>query len=109
MPHFYANQEYASILSFSVFCDVNAKAAVQEYQRRFPNRRTPDRNTFENVLRILRETGHSPQPHPEHDSELPPQEVLDAVAADPKTSTRRISNEMGVPKTTVCKILHSEG
>ncbi|EZA50773.1 hypothetical protein X777_10823 [Ooceraea biroi] len=25
------------------FCDGNARAAVREYQRRFPNRRVPDR------------------------------------------------------------------
>jgi len=39
------------------FCDGNARAAVQEYQRRFPDRRIPSRSVFTRIHKTLRATG----------------------------------------------------
>ncbi|EZA58454.1 hypothetical protein X777_00514 [Ooceraea biroi] len=43
MPKVFSNEEYTDIHFVYGFCDGNARAAVREYQRRFPNRRVPDR------------------------------------------------------------------
>ena len=38
------------------FCDGNACAAVQEYQRRFPDRRIPSRSVFTRIRQTLSDT-----------------------------------------------------
>ena len=42
------------------FCDGNARAAVQEYQMRFPDRRIPSRSVFTRNNQTLRDTGCLP-------------------------------------------------
>src|SRR5215469_14775470 len=42
------------------FCNGNARAAVEEYQRRFPDRRIPSRGVFTRIHQTLRETGCLP-------------------------------------------------
>ena len=42
------------------FCDANACAAVQEYQRRFPDIRIPSRSVFTRIHQTLRDTGSLP-------------------------------------------------
>ena len=42
------------------FCDDNACAAVQEYQRHFPDRRIPSRSVFTRIDQALRDTGSLP-------------------------------------------------
>jgi len=42
------------------FCDGNACAAVQEYQRRFTDRRIPFRSVFTRIHQTLRYTGFLP-------------------------------------------------
>ena len=42
------------------FCDGNARAAVDEYHRRFPDRRILSRGIFSRIHRTLRETGSLP-------------------------------------------------
>jgi hypothetical protein len=39
------------------FCDGNARAAAEEYQRRFPDRRIPSKGVFSRVHLTMRETG----------------------------------------------------
>jgi len=43
-----------------VFCNGNARAAVEEYQRRFPDRRIPSRGVFTRINQTLRDTGRLP-------------------------------------------------
>ena len=38
------------------FCDGNARAAVDEYQRHFPDRRIPSRGVFSRIHQTMRET-----------------------------------------------------
>jgi len=45
------------------FCDGSATAAVEEYRRRFPMRRIPDRRVFYKVCNTLRECGTHPSAH----------------------------------------------
>ena len=42
------------------FCDGNARAAVEEYQRRFPDRRILSRSVFMRIHQTLRDTGSLP-------------------------------------------------
>ncbi|EZA49918.1 hypothetical protein X777_11406 [Ooceraea biroi] len=49
MPKVFSNEEYTDIHFVYGFCDGNARAAVREYQRRFPNRRVPDSSVFSNT------------------------------------------------------------
>jgi len=42
------------------FCDANARAAVDEYQRRFPDRRIPSRGVFSRIHQTMCETGCLP-------------------------------------------------
>ena len=42
------------------FRDGNARAGVEEYQRRFPDRRIPSRGVFTRIHQTLRETGCLP-------------------------------------------------
>jgi hypothetical protein len=39
------------------FCDGNAHAAVEEYQRRFPDRRISSRGVFTHIHQTLRDNG----------------------------------------------------
>ena len=42
------------------FCNGNARAAVEEYRRRFPDRRIPSRGVFTRIHQTMRETGCLP-------------------------------------------------
>jgi type IV secretory pathway TrbF-like protein len=63
MPHISTNAEYADMLYVYGFCDGNATDAVEEYCRRFPPRRIPDRTVFSKVFSTLRESDTLPSAH----------------------------------------------
>ena len=46
MPHTFTNFEYADMMYVYGFCDGSATSAVEEYCRRFPMLRIPDRKVF---------------------------------------------------------------
>ena len=52
MSNIFTNAEYADMLYVYGFCDGSATAAVEEYRRRFPTRRIPDRSVFQSVQYI---------------------------------------------------------
>lgn len=60
MPHKFTNVEYADILFVYGFCNGNGREAVREYERRFPNRRTPRYQTFARVFDYSRQHGRFP-------------------------------------------------
>jgi hypothetical protein len=60
MPHIFTNVEYADMMYVYGFCDGSATAALEEYRRRFPMRRIPDRRAFSKVFNTLRECGTLP-------------------------------------------------
>jgi len=57
---FFPQVEYCHKHFVYGFCDGNACAAVQEYQRRFPVRRIPSRCLFTRIHQTLRDTGSLP-------------------------------------------------
>src|SRR5215469_8497731 len=56
----FSHVEYCDMRFVYGFCDGNARAAVQEYQRRFPGRRIPSRSVFTRIHQTLRDTGSLP-------------------------------------------------
>jgi hypothetical protein len=60
MPVVFSHVEYCDMHFVYGFRDGNARAAVDEYQRRFPNRRIPSRGVFSCINQTMCETGCLP-------------------------------------------------
>jgi len=60
MPFVFSHMEYCDMHFVYGFCDGNARAAVEEYQRRFPDRRIPSQSVFTRIHQTLRDTGSLP-------------------------------------------------
>ena len=60
MPFVFSDVEYCDMHFVYGFCDGNASAAVEEYQRRFLDRRIPSRSVFTRIHQTLRDTGSLP-------------------------------------------------
>ena len=60
MPFVFSHVEYCDIHFVYGFCDGNARAAVKEYQMRFPDRRIQSRSVFTRIHQTLRDTGSLP-------------------------------------------------
>ena len=60
MPFVFLHVEYCDMHFVYGFCDGNARAAVEEYQRCFPDRRIPSRSVFTRIHQTLRDTGSLP-------------------------------------------------
>jgi len=57
MPFVFSHVEYCDMHFVYGFCNGNAHDAVEEYQRRFPDRRIPSRGVFTRINQTLRDTG----------------------------------------------------
>ena len=62
MPFVFSHVEYCDMYFVYGFCNGNARAAVEEYQRRFLDRRIPSRGVrvFTRIHQTMRETGCLP-------------------------------------------------
>ena len=60
MPFVFSHVEYCDMHFVYGFCNGSALAAVEEYRRRFPDRRTPSRRVFTRIHQTLRDTGCLP-------------------------------------------------
>lgn len=107
----YSNEEFADIHFIYGYCNGNARQAALEYANRFPNRRAPNRQTFQNVHTRLRERG---QFNPGRDSVgnvqhqvIVDDAILNLVTQNPQTSTRRIGLQMGVSQSKVWRTIHT--
>ena len=60
MPFTFSNVEYADMVFVYGLCNGSAQAAVQEYKRRYPNRRSPSARVFYRVFQHLRDEGAFP-------------------------------------------------
>ena len=60
MPFVFSHVEYCDMHFEYGFCNGNGHAAVEEYQRRFPDRRIPSRGVFTRINQTLRDTGCLP-------------------------------------------------
>ena len=60
MPFVFSHVEYCDMHFVCGFCNGNARAAVEEYQGRFPHRGIPSRGVFPRINQTLRDTGCLP-------------------------------------------------
>ena len=60
MPRTFTHEKCADMVYMYGYCNGNANAAVDEYQRRYPLHRTPNQAVFTNVFCALRECGTLP-------------------------------------------------
>jgi len=114
MLHIFTNAVYVDMMYVYGFCDGSATAAVEEYRRRFPMGRIPDRRVFYKVFNTLRECGTLPSARVSSErarkQNMEEQEnVLDMVQRSPAASTRRLSACIGVSRTRVWRTLHEDG
>ncbi|XP_054279103.1 uncharacterized protein LOC128997489 [Macrosteles quadrilineatus] len=94
------------------FCDGNSRSSVQEYARRFPNRRTPNRQVFTDLFNRLRETGCVRKVVPDGVVQTPVEvenDILHSVQQSPGTSVRKLSRQHLVSISKTWRILHNEG
>jgi len=95
------------------FCDGNARAAVQEYQRHFPNRRIPSRSVFMRIHQTLRDTGSLPSVSLKSERVVvrtinTRENILEMVQRSPRLSTCRMASCIGLSRMQVWRTLHEE-
>ena len=95
------------------FCDGNARAAVDEYQRRFPDRRIPSRGVFSRIHQTTRATGCLPSVAVQFEREVvrtinTRENILEMDQRSPYLSTRRMASRLGVSRMQVWRTLHEE-
>jgi len=113
MPFVFSHVEYCDIYFVYRFCDGNARAAVQEYQRRSPDRRIPPRSVFTRIHQALRDTGSLPSVSLQSGREVvrtinTRENILQMVQRSPRLSIRRMASRIGVSRMKVWRTLHEE-
>ena len=94
------------------FFEGNARAAVDEYHRRFPDRRIPSRGVFSWIHQRIRETGCIPSVTVQSERVVTlintRENILEKVQRSPHLSTRRIAPRISVTRTQVWRTLREE-
>jgi len=114
MPFVFSHVEYHCDMHFVyVFCNGNAHAAVEEYQRSFPDRRIPSRGVFTRIPQTMRETSCLPSFAVQSEREVvrtinTRENILQMVQRSPRLSTRRMVSRIGVSRMQVWRTLHEE-
>jgi len=109
----YTTEEYTFMIYFYGMARGNARAAERLYAERFPNRRHPSRITITECFRRARETGVLAV-HQNRDRALrrhvnDDERILRAFEENPQNSIRRVSRALGIPRTTVHRVLKENG
>ena len=94
-------------------CDSNARAAVEEYQRRFPDRTIPSRSVFTRIHQTLRDTGSLPTVSLQSEREVvrtinTRDNILQMVQRSPSLFTRKMASRIFVSRMQVWRTLHEE-
>jgi len=97
----------------SILCMDFVMAAVDEYQRRFSDRRIPSRGVFSRIHQIMHETGCLPSVAVRPEREVVPlfntqENILEMVQRSPRLSTRRIASCISVSHMQVWRTLYEE-
>ena len=96
-----------------ILCMNFAMAAVEEYQRCFPDRRIPSRSVLTRIHQILRDTGSLPSVSVQSEREVvrrinTRENILQMVQRSPRLSTRRMAFHIGVSRMQVWRTIHEE-
>ena len=113
MPFVFSHVEYCDMHFVYGFCNGNARAAVDEYQRRFPDRRIPSRGVFTRINQTLRDTACLPSVAVRSEKEVvrkinTRENILQMVQRSPRLSTRRMACCIGVSRMQVWRNVHEE-
>jgi len=113
IPYVFSHVKYCDMRLLYGFCDGNARAAVQEYQRRFPNLRIPSRSVFTRIHQTLRDTGSLPSVSLQSEREVvgminTRENILQMVHRSPRLSTCRMASRICVSRMQVWLTLHEE-
>lgn len=105
----FTNEEYADMLLVYGQANCVARAAQRIYEQRYPNRRVPTRNTFQNTYRRLRETGTVNTNVPRgvvvrHNVEVD-ERILARFEEDPTKSIRDVASSLEISIWKVWKVL----
>jgi len=97
MPFLFSHVEYRDMHYVYGYCDGNACAAVNEYRRRYPERRIPSKHVFTRVEQALRDDGCLPSFALHSEREIvrtinTRENILDMVQESPRLSTRRMAS-----------------
>ena len=96
------------------FCNGNSRASVEEYRRRFPDRRIPSRRVFTRIHQTLRDNGCFPSVSVSSERQVvgtinTRENILAMVERSPRLSTRRMASRIGgVSHMLVLRALHEE-
>lgn len=105
----FTNDEAVDLLAVYFECYQNAAIAERQYAMRYPNRRQYGRRVFLRLVERLRATGSIHRPVFRRRRTVRSEEniinVLAYIQFDPHVSTRTLSLELGIPRTTVQRIL----
>ena len=111
----FSHVEYRDMHFVYGFCNGNARAALEEYQRRFPDRRIPSRGVFNrtSIHQTMRETGCLPSVALQSEREVvrtinTRENILEMVQRSPRLSTRRMASRIGVSRMQVWRTFHEE-
>jgi len=110
MPFVFSHVEYCDMHFVYGFCDVNANASVEEYRRRYPERRIPSRGVFTRVQQTLRDYSCLPsvavQSERENVRTINTREnIFEMVQRSPRLSTRWVASCIGVSRMQVRRTL----
>jgi len=109
----YTTEEYTYMIYFYGMARGNARAAERLYAERFPNRRHPLSSTITACFQRAIETGvlavHQHRDRAVHRHVNDDERILRAFEENPQTSIRRVSRALGVPQTTVHRVLRENG
>ena len=113
MPFVFSHVEYCDMHFVYGFCDGNARAAVEEYQRRFPDRRIPSRSVFTRIHQTLLDTVSLPSVSVQSERKVvrtinTRENILQIVQRSPRLSIRRMASRIGVSAMQVWRNLHEE-
>ena len=100
----HSHMRYADMVYVYGYCNGNENAPVDEYRRRYPFRRTPNRAVFTNVFCALRDCGTLTSVHVSSERRSiqtveEQEEIVSMVQRRPTTSTRQIASRLRVPQS----------
>ena len=113
IPFVFSHVEYYDKHFVYGFCNDNARAAVEEYQRCFSDRRIPSRGVFTRINQTLHDTGCLPSVAVQSEREVVQtintrENILQMVQRSPRLSTCRMASRIGVSRMQVWRTLHEE-
>ena len=111
MPFLFTHAEYRDMHFVYGYCDGNASAAVNEYRRRYTERRIPSKRLFVRVQQTLRDNCCLPSSAVLSERDMvrtinTRENILDMVQRSQRLSTRRMASRVGLSRTNVWRTLH---